>query len=85
MVTETGTFSDISEIEFGPPSPRFPTCLTRQLTTYALGRGPLPADRDPLVDIEAAFAESGYRFEELIVAIATSELFGSRRGGQEAP
>ena len=65
--------------------PRFPTCLTRQLTTYALGRGPVPADRDPLVDIEAAFAESGYRFEELIVAIATSELFGSRRGGQEAP
>ncbi len=55
-------------------------CIARQLYTYALGRGPVFEDLDPMVDIEAAFMDSGYSFEELAIAIVTSDPFLLRRG-----
>jgi len=55
-------------------------CIARQLTTYALGRGPIFADLEPMAEIEASFVDSGYRFEDLAVAIVTSPAFLTRRG-----
>ncbi len=59
---------------------RFGQCIARQLYTYALGRGPEFADLDPRREVEATFAASGYSFEELVLAIATSGPFTTRRG-----
>ena len=60
--------------------PNTPRCLAERLLIYALGRG-LGADDDaPLDAITAAFAANGRSFEDLIVAIVSSEPFRMRRG-----
>lgn len=55
-------------------------CIARKLYTYALGRGPVFEDLEPITEIEAAFIDSNYSFEELAVAIAGSGPFLRRRG-----
>ncbi len=59
--------------------PQVPRCMTRQLFTYALGRGIENGERCMLQDVETAFREGGYRFAALAHAIAKSPAFTHRR------
>jgi len=54
---------------------RLARCMVRKVFTYALGREPGDLDREALVEIERQFIESGWRFEALAIALATSEPF----------
>jgi hypothetical protein len=59
---------------------RVPRCMTEKLFTYALGRGATVEDRRcGLPAIEAGFAASGYRMEQLVTQIVTSPAFTKRR------
>lgn len=60
--------------------PRFPRCVTQQLYTYALGRGPAYDDDKYIDGIAADFVAGGYRLKDLIAQIVTSEAFRMRRG-----
>ena len=60
--------------------PRFSRCLTKQLMTYALGRGVEDADAPFLEQIEKGLPERGNTLRGLITLIATSEPFRMRRG-----
>ena len=55
--------------------PDVPRCIVEKLFTYALGRGPVAADRCVLDDIEAGFARDGYVLEDLILHITASPAF----------
>jgi hypothetical protein len=56
-------------------SPALPTCLVKQLYSYATG-GPLINGRDPMLrEFQKDFAESGYRVVDLLRDISTSEAF----------
>lgn len=60
--------------------PRFGRCVAQQLFTYALGRVPVPSD-DPALQIATTqFEASGWTFEGLAVAIATSDAFRMTQG-----
>jgi len=47
----------------------------KQLFRYAFGREETEADQPVIEDLVAKFRSSGYRFRELLVALATSEAF----------
>jgi hypothetical protein len=63
--------------------PRFARCLTRKLMTFAMGRGLETSDTPALDLLSKRFAEGGYKFRELVEAIATSPLMTSRGGRSE--
>jgi len=54
---------------------RVPACIVRQLYRHANGRLELSSEEAALVELEEAFADSGYRFRDLMVALALSEGF----------
>src|SRR5690606_27176938 len=54
---------------------RFARCLVRNLYIYALGRGTGVDDIAYINGIRDAFVAADYRFEDLAVAIATSDPF----------
>jgi hypothetical protein len=62
---------------------RLPACITRQLLTYALGRGSEPFDDDDITAITDSFVSGGYRLPQLVELIATSDAFRRRRGDEE--
>jgi len=64
---------------------RLPRCLTQQLLTYALGRGPEPFDDDDIASVTSAFVAGGYRLPQLLELIVTSDAFRRRRGEEVAP
>lgn len=55
--------------------PRVPRCMVRQLFRHASGRLERSGDERALRAVENEFAESGYRFRELMVALAASDAF----------
>jgi hypothetical protein len=59
---------------------RFVDCAVEKTFTYALGRGPTAADDLLLTDLWMRFAVSGYRFDELAIAIVRSPAFLRRNG-----
>ena len=59
---------------------RLPSCMVRQVMTYALGRGLLASDDPHIVAIEKAFVAGGRRFVDLVTLVVTSEPFRMRRG-----
>lgn len=59
---------------------RLTTCIVKKSFIYALGRGIAQDDLGSLSDIEAAFAQSGHLFEDLLVAITTCDAFRFREG-----
>ena len=65
-------------------SSSLPRCVTQQLYTYALGRGPGDDDWRAINTAADAFAEGGHRFGALAEAIVLSAPFRTRRGGQTA-
>ena len=54
-------------------------CVVRQVFRYAMGRQETPRDRATIEKLFADFRDSGFHFRELIVSLATSEVF---RGAQ---
>jgi hypothetical protein len=56
-------------------------CIVKQLFRYALGREETADDAAVIEDLVAKFRNSGYRFQELIVALVTSDLFLNRGKG----
>lgn len=60
--------------------PLFSACIVEKVFTFALGRAPVPQDRDTLAHIDTRFREGGLRFRDLAVQIATSPAFRMRRG-----
>ena len=58
---------------------RFATTIAERLLTYALGRGLEPYDAPRVRGIVAQAAEDGYRMQSLIVAVAQSYPFVTRR------
>lgn len=55
--------------------PRVSACIVEQLYRHAQGRLDARSEAAALVELEEAFAESGYRFRDLLLALATSEAF----------
>jgi hypothetical protein len=55
--------------------PRVGACITRQLYRFANSRLDTRGDRAALTEIEAAFAEAGYDFQALVLALVRSEGF----------
>ena len=64
------------------PVPRFLSCATRKLYTYALGRVPQSFDEPRLAGLTASFSQNGQRTRDLIVDIVHSDAFRMRRGGE---
>lgn len=58
--------------------PAFHRCVTRQLVTYALGRGLSTADTPWLRDIRVDYIDAGASFADLASAIVRSDIFLSR-------
>ena len=58
--------------------PAFPRCISQTLFMYANGRPIELADRAAVLSVGESFEESGYRFADLAVAIATSIPFRAR-------
>jgi hypothetical protein len=58
----------------------FSRALTVKLLTYALGRGPTPADRQTVRTIVSALPRHEYRFSGLVLEIVRSVPFQMRRG-----
>ena len=54
-------------------------CVVRQIFRYAMGRQESTEDRATIERLYADFRDSGFRFRELIISLATSEVF---RGAQ---
>ncbi len=64
--------------------PRFARCLTRKLMTFALGRGLEASDNAALDLLSGQFATGGYRFRDLVQAVAISPVM-TDRGGRSEP
>ena len=54
---------------------RVPRCIVRQLFRHATGRLEEASEARPLRALEDEFAASGYRFRELMLELARSEVF----------
>ncbi|WP_169791641.1 DUF1592 domain-containing protein [Sandaracinus amylolyticus] len=58
---------------------RVPACVTRQLFRHAIGRLEEERERRAIEELTERFAESGFRFRELLFALVTSEAFRTVR------
>jgi hypothetical protein len=54
-------------------------CVVRQIFRYAMGRQEAVEDRATIERLYDAFRDSGFRFRELVISLATSDVF---RGAQ---
>jgi hypothetical protein len=79
-----GIVSGISDKPFTSPrelgellaeSPKCQECIVRQLFRYATGRQETESDQEAIDAAAKAFRESGFRFQELMVALVKSETF----------
>jgi hypothetical protein len=71
---ETGVaFSGAAELSAAiAADPRFASCVSQQLLTYALGRHSTAADRPVIDGLGQAFSSGGYDLAALVTAVATS-------------
>ncbi len=51
------------------------TCLVGQWLTYSYGRGETPEDACTRASLEQAFAQSGGRVKDLLVALTQTDAF----------
>jgi hypothetical protein len=56
-------------------------CIVKQVFRYAFGRLETQSDEQVLDSILAKFRESGFRFQELLIALVTSDLFLQKGSG----
>ena len=59
--------------------PRVPSCMVQQLYRHATGRLEQTSETAAFAALEQRFADSGYRFKDLLIALATSEAFRTVR------
>jgi hypothetical protein len=64
--------------------PEVPGCFARNLYKYATGHVPARTEQAQLDELTEAFAASGYRVKELLVALTLSEGFRTSRGARAA-
>jgi hypothetical protein len=88
-VDATGQFPDGTTFEGAreladllSADPRLTRCMAESLFTYGLGRLAVASDEPWLDAIETAFVADGATFESLAIAVATSDAFLTRRGGE---
>ena len=83
-IDPSGLVSGVSPKPFSSPrelgellaeSPQCQECIVRQVFRYATGRQETLGDRRDIEAAVAAFRASGFRFRELLVAMATTEAF----------
>ncbi len=55
--------------------PRAPACLVRRLYRYATGHVETSGEEPAIAAVTKSFAESGYRFRDLAVALVASDGF----------
>ena len=60
--------------------PRYSSCVTKQLFTFALGRGSEVRDREYLDYMTSEWSAGGQRLRDLIKLVVTSDPFRLRRG-----
>jgi hypothetical protein len=90
VIDATGQFPDGEKFDGAPQmvaelvnDPRFTSCLTKQMFTYAHGRDPTAIDKevggrmDRLTD---GFKQKNFNVRELIVSLITDDAFTSRHG-----
>jgi hypothetical protein len=56
-------------------SPVCQECIVRQVFRYAYGRMETPADQETIRQLYAAFRNSGFRFQELLIALVRAPQF----------
>lgn len=64
--------------------PDVPACLAHNVYKYATGHDPEEGEQIQIDELTEAFAASGYRVKELLVAVALSEGFRTSRGQRVA-
>ena len=83
-IDATGYVQGLNGVEFSSPKdlgsiladdPTCQRCVVKQLFRYALGRPEAEADRPSIDRAVERFETSRFRFEELIISIATSDSF----------
>ena len=83
-IDATGYVQGLNGVEFSSPKdlgriladdPTCQRCVVKQLFRYALGRPEAEADRPSIDRAVECFETSRFRFEELIISIATSDSF----------
>lgn len=60
--------------------PMFPLCMSEKLMSYGLGRLPEESDEGYVHQMKDRFADEGWSFEGLVLAVATNDTFRYRRG-----
>lgn len=80
VLPEGRAFADALELtDEIAEDPAFVRCVVRQVFTFSLGRPPEGEDEPHLDAIDRAFAASGYRWSELLVAVIRSGPFRQRQ------
>lgn len=74
--------NDLRDLLYTVKREAFVRSLTRQLLTYALGRGPIPADRCAVDRIVEAAQQGDYRFSILLQGVVESVPFQQARRGE---
>jgi hypothetical protein len=86
-----GIVSGISSKAFSSPrelgellaeSSQCQECVVRQLFRYATGREEMESDRGAIEEAASVFRDSGFRFQELMVALVKADAFN---GGGKSP
>jgi hypothetical protein len=70
--------------DYLPTDRRVSACMVKQLYRHANGRLDTPGEAKQLEAIDQQFAESGYRFQDLLLVLATSEGFRSLQTPENA-
>jgi len=85
LVTEESFLGpkDLKKILMTQKKQDFIRCLSEKMLTYGLGRGLEYYDRCATDRICQGLAKSGYKFSSLIIEIASSTPFQTRRGALE--
>src|SRR5690606_5783162 len=65
--------------------PRVPACMVRQLFRHASGRLEIPGEEPALAALTGEFAAAEYRFEDLLLALVTSDAFRTLRAPEVSP
>lgn len=84
---ETGVpFNGAAELSAAiAADPRFASCVSQQLLTYALGRHTSATDRPLIDELGQGFAGGGYDMATLVTAVATSNAMTLRHAEAAAP
>lgn len=75
--------AELQKVLLSEKKDQFVRCVAEKMLTFALGRGIEYYDRCAVDKIVERLENNGYRFSELVIAIAESEPFQKRRGSSK--